>query len=271
MRIDLWKRKFRIPVPGGLQRARSAWALAYFLFGAAAGSQEVSDVNKYSGSEIWELAEDTKYPGQELVRLEIPKRYAYHMPGSTAPHRGLMYFFAFYPDFSAATDSQNANVNPYRCPGYCNGLLVISLENVGLHRNNANATELYAHNYLNKRVSGDRTRGNGRSTVKIVEHTPQFGFDIIFDEVASYKGETTLDNKFLMKYDKTKLYFDLVAECDLVSQNKTCELIFSSRCAPGMAIKVGRWEYSRMALALDVWRRADKFVHSMIQNDDCKS
>ncbi|MBY6243577.1 hypothetical protein [Methylosinus sp. Sm6] len=239
---------------------------AAFLLAAGFGAWTETSL---SGSETWELAEASKYPDPQLVRLNIPKRYAYHTPDSSGPHKGPMYFFAFYPDFSSVTDPQNADVNPYRCPGYCNGLLIVYLENVGLHRGNTSATELFAHHYLRKRAAGDIAHDDGRST-KFIEQPPKFGFDVIFDEVTTYIGKITINNKYMIKYTNDKTSYSLVAECNMYANNNKCHLIFSPQCAPEMEVEVGPLEYSKMELSLDIWNRADKFISAMIQNDNCK-
>ena len=224
------------------------------------------EADKAPAEQIVELREAGTWPNQTSVFLKIPRAFYRHPRAEVAQVKGLN-IFAFYPEFSAPSDPRNAPYI-YRCAGYCGGRMLVSLKTVGFHWNNANATDLVANDYLKKRATGGREYGKGVS-VKMQDQTPEFGFDIAFDQVTFHGEDVTRRHRYMIRRARDGAGYELVADCSVSVLVPACTLHFSSKCAPAMEIEVVAWEYSMMEQALDIWRRADAFITAMVQNDTC--
>ncbi len=212
-----------------------------------------------------ELTEMADWPQPKSIFLRIPREYMSRFDPAVGKAKGLN-LFAYYPDFSSASNPKNADYRA-KCIGYCNGRLLISFENRGLHEGYHDAVSAMAAIFLRPPPVYEAIKNRPAPVTDVVDHEPQFGFDKVFDHAHHPSGSV---DRFFLKSSGEGRNYDVVAECDLTRQVPQCILHFTPKCEPALDVQLHVWQYSRMTDALDVAQRAETFVSSLLQNEKCK-
>lgn len=213
--------------------------------------------NESADSGIEELYERNKTLSPNPVVIQIPREFRYEgRAGRTGKwkddKRSETSLFTFYPSFTSPRDPANVAQGLEYCNvGYC-GAISLTVKNVklslrdGQFSNYADVTASIIFKY---------------STTRPVD--AKFGFDEVFDETRP------TGHRFLLKSSSDKASYDLVAECSMGTTIHICKLSFSLACNPAIGVEVNWWLYEHMDEALELRRRVDEFVSSMVKEPKC--
>jgi len=219
-----------------------------------------------------EFPERKTAPEQNSIFLRIPNEYMGFYAYPTLKSRD-MNLFGYYPDFSSASNPKNRSYLSGNCVGYCNGRLMISIENTGLPPTYPNSVSVEARGFLEPPRVFKATKGRRPPPViKRFEQRPEFGFDKIFDDIAYIEdGEKiTTHKRFMLRSVDDGVNYDAAARCDMKAKYVHCILLFSPQCEPRILVHLTSWEYGRMNEALDVMRGAENLVAGWIESNKCK-
>ncbi len=226
-------------------------------------------VHRYLAAEaaddgIVELYDRDKEASPNPIVIQVPPRFRYQSrDGRTGRWKDYKHqetsLRTFYPSFSSPRDPVNvARGFQHGCIGYCEGEINITIGNIKLPLGTGKSS-----NYAEV-VAGRRASWPGG----MQPAAAQFGFAQAFDETFASNGRQTGKRIFLMSSNDAARY-SLVAECSMQTPNHICSLFFSLACNPDIGIEVGSWYYEHLDEALEIHRRVDAFVSSMVKEPKC--
>jgi hypothetical protein len=197
-----------------------------------------------------------RYQAPTIV-LRIPQQFRFRSSIGQTQSLGIN-LITFYPDFTSLADPRNYAYGS-GCIGYCNGQMMISIENVPADWSGSLQKRLFDEGYLGG-LTDHKPHYFG---VEVEDINPILGFDTAFDQnlVNGYR------TRILLKGESDNNPNPLSAKC-MMDAVQVCELLFTLKCAPIVDIKVV-WHYDHLSEAFQLQKRVDDFVSAMLVQPQC--
>lgn len=202
-------------------------------------------------------------PSAPSVLLEIPHKFRYRSSIGVEKTSGVN-ILTYYPSFTSLADWENFSQSIRGCVGYCNGRMLISIDNIftGITRDNfINSSTATSRGYFAYNHSKD-------PHIRIVDLEPQSGFDFVFDKLSGQ--HFGFKRRYLLRSSADKSLYELAADCSMDTPYHGCILAFSLSCNPAIAIEIHGWAYERLDKALELQRDVDRFISAMVKQPKCE-
>lgn len=218
------------------------------------------------------------------IILEMPKDF--HLYNTKGPTRVYTFsFFTFYPRFTSLTSPENDTFGP-SCTGYCNGQMYITIENRGRNQLNLTGKETYSLSavdiYARKLLIIKKSRPEYQHNLHITEYEPEFGFDVIYDELYTKIGDAPKVipghyaeiTRYYLRFDPHNKYYDLIVRCHIPSENSStkhfvCALHFVLSCAASVYVQVSGVDGNLLPEFGNIRSRTDQFISAMMMRPTC--
>jgi hypothetical protein len=192
------------------------------------------------------------------IVLRIPQQFRFRSSIGQTQSLGIN-LITFYPDFTSLADSRNYWYGS-GCLGYCNGQMMVSIENVPADWSASLQKRLFDKGYL-------RILTNHKPTsfgIEVEDIDPILGFEKVFDQRLADAYRT----RILLKGENDNKLTPLSAECSMSTTVQVCELYFTLKCAPMVDIEA-IWPYDHLSEAFQLQKRVDDFVSAMLVQPQC--
>jgi hypothetical protein len=198
-----------------------------------------------------------RYQAPTIV-LRIPQQFRFRSSIGQTQSLGIN-LITFYPDFTSLADPRNYAYGS-GCIGYCNGQMMVSIENVPADWSASLQKRLFDEGYLGGLTDHKPTSFG----MEVDDINPILGFDKVFDQrlVDIYR------TRILLKEEGDNKLAPLSAECSMKTTVQVCELFFTLKCAPVVDIKI-IWPYDHLSEAFQLQKRVDDFVSAMLVQPQC--
>jgi len=239
-----------------------ALILAITSQAALADMGDLVKIYEYTGKYLL-----TEVPSSaKSIVLEVPQKYRYG--GSRGVSRAWgVNILTYYPGFSSSNDPENAGAG-LNCAGYCNGRILVSIENRARSINNTRWLNSPNMADIVGRLAPELDiHAKGNSTIAVgPEHGFDKGYEITIPPHGALKSEVRL---YLFHISEDHVHYDVTAQCLRNQFADTCVLHFSLHCNPAVYVQVVGIDMRFIDNLLEIKDKADRFVSSMIREPAC--
>jgi len=211
---------------------------------------------------------DAPPPEMRPIVMSVPKDFSY---GSGLANRNFgINILTYYPSLSSPSDPANANFG-LACAGICNGRLLILIENRAhsISASSPNMGDFIARADLHWLKTPPYP-----SNVQVTDLIPKIdGFDEGFERTTSNlaDGKIVSTERDFLKRDPDGVHYNLVATCEVTDRKTSCTLHFSLDCNPGIYVSVHGVDSSYLYSAVDIKKKIDRFISTMVREPSCES
>jgi hypothetical protein len=199
-----------------------------------------------------------RYQAPTIV-LRIPQQFRFRSSIGQTQSLGIN-LITFYPDFTSLADPRNYAYGS-GCIGYCNGQMMVSIENVPADWSASLQKRLFDEGYL-RGLTDHKPRSFG---MEVEDIDPILGFDKVFDQ----RLDDAYRTRILLKGENDNKLVPLSAECSMTTTVQGCQLFFTLKCAPVVDITISGWRYDHLPEAFQLQKRVDDFVSAMLVQPQC--
>ena len=223
------------------------------------------------------------------IILKIPEKFRVHSSKGGTRDWGLN-LLTYYPGFASPLEPQNAKFG-LSCAGFCNGRILVSIENLGRNFKQVDITEqkyysliwpnAYALDLLRKKKK-ELIWTLHHANLHITDFPAGDGFDIVFEELITAMEDAPniiprnfkAIRRYYLRWNQDLGYYDLVTECHVPSGNNSferfsCTLHFSLTCNPAVSVKVTGVDEKFTSEFGNLKTETDKFVSAMLVKPFC--
>lgn len=204
------------------------------------------------------------------ILLLIPEKYRYGSSKTITKSWGIN-ILTYYPSFSAPSEPENKSFG-LNCAGFCNGRILISLQN---RFSALNGTRLSTADFLVTMMT-QAYHDNQPSNVDIFDNIQTLGFDHVFTRVVHPKDinglipdASTHVDKYLYHKVSPDTGYDLFIHCSMSTPVHVCDIHFSSSCINILSIEVSGIPFEQVKDAFDIYKKVDQFISSLLPKSHC--
>ncbi|MGO9171456.1 MAG: hypothetical protein ACLP7P_05780 [Rhodomicrobium sp.] len=224
------------------------------------------------------------------IILKIPERFRGNGRRGGRRDWGLN-LLTYYPGFTSPREPENAKFG-LSCAGYCNGRILITIENGSSfrlpdtrgNRYNAKTHADYIARHMLEEKKERQWPQHYQPNLHTTDLEPQAGFGIVFEELWTKMEDApnvipehyTEIMRYYLRKNQEGEYFDLVVSCHVPSGNNTyepftCTLHFSLACNPAVSVEVTGVDGKFVPEFDKIQTETDRFVSAMLVKPQCGS
>ena len=206
-------------------------------------------------------------PSEEKpIVLQVPEPFRYGSSKGATRNWGLN-LLTFYPSFTSPQAPENAAFG-VGCRGDCNGRILIAINYAKHAINNPNGLNSPNMGDAEAKMRLEKSLVPEGSSVR--DLGSQYGFTRGY-EVRIPKSNIVGEEieQYLFRLSADEVNYDLSSDCSINKFARTCTLHFSLKCNPAIYVQVVAIDMKYIGEFMDVVRRTDQFVTSMVRIPAC--
>jgi hypothetical protein len=203
-------------------------------------------------------------PDMPPIVLQVPEAFRYGSSKSKTRNWGLN-LLTYYPRFTSPEAPENAAYG-LKCAGDCNGRILVAINNRTHSIDDPRFHSPNMGDYI-ARVDLQRLVPIGSTKTDLA---PQHGFDSGYEVlIPASNGVGDRVEQHLFHLSEDRVHYGLAADCEINQFARTCTLHFSLRCNPAIYVQVVAIDMKHLDEFMDVVRKTDQFVTSMVRDPAC--
>jgi hypothetical protein len=201
-------------------------------------------------------------PEIKPIVLQVPEAFRYGSSRGATRNWGLN-LLTYYPTFTSPQAPENASFG-LNCRGDCNGRILVAINNRTHSINDPRFNSPNMGDYI-ARVEPLIPIGSTKTDVE-----PQHRFDNGYEvRRPASNGVGDQIDRYLFHLSEDRVHYDVAARCSINQFAQTCILHFSLKCNPAIYVQVVAIDMKHIDEFIDVVRKTDQFVTSMVRNPAC--